>query len=124
MLVARKIISRDFIDDEVGPSRPVASKTASDTHEKRKEISDSRSYYFKDHRPVVRQIGACISQYHHQDNTFFEDDYNDAHFVTDASEDKVILSSMVTFHSLPVGPPHIGIRSLRPPNHISEKMTS
>ena len=53
-----------------------------------------------------------------------EDDYNDQEYVTGVEEESTLRSRIVPFHSRPVGPPHIGLRSIKPANRVFDKLMS
>lgn len=108
----------------MGISHPTAPKNARETQKKRNPTYNSRSHYSKDRRPVTRNTGDRLPQYHSHENSSYEEDYNDIQFITGATKDQVIFSNIVPFHLRPVGPPHLGLRSIRRPNGIFDKLMS
>ena len=79
------------------------------------------SYYS---RTRSRSNGNAYNHYngYHSDSSS-EDDYYDRDYIT-GHEDSSPVVSIVPFHSRPVGPPHIGLRSIKPANRKLDKLMS
>lgn len=112
---------QDFIDDEEGPNSPANAKTARDTQKKKYFKSACLSYYAMEHITVTRHTVAVPHIY---DNSSSKYDYKYVQSVTSAAEDQVLLSNKVQFNYRPVGPLHLGICSIRPPNRIFSELMS
>ena len=85
-------------------------------------MSQIHSYYTRTRSHYVDKANALHKRTGYESDTSFEE-YLDNSYETGHDED-VPLTNIVPFHSRPKGPPHVGLRSIKPANRIFDKLMS
>ena len=88
----------------------------------RANTNHARSYYSR--APTQARVNASSSSWKgYASDSSSEGEYQDTTYATGHDDDSS-LGTIVPFHSRPPGPPHVGLRSIKPANKIFDKLMS
>jgi len=87
---------------------------------KGKTTSQTRSYYSRTRQPH-KQERQLLNGYDSDSSS--DGEYLDKSYATGHEEPNVLVN-ILPFHSRPKGPPHVGLRSIKPANRIFDKLMS
>ena len=114
----RKDVS-DTSDEECAHQMRRRQKT---TKSEKKTMNQIHSYYSRTRSHSVDKTTTLPTRAGYESDTSSEE-YLDKSYATGHDED-VPLTNIVPFHSRPKGPPHVGLRSIKPANRIFDKLMS